>query len=111
MDTVDGISLSIGGAALGTICTCLVQLWKARHQKTEISPDPLNIQQSSYQAWMKDNARDHENLFSRLSIVEQKVAAIDAKVEAKFEAISEQLKDIKMMIDMCNKLLRSKGSR
>ena len=98
MDSVDGISLTIGGAAIGTICTCLVNLWKARHQRTEIAKDPLNIQQSAFQASMKDNAKDHENLFCRVASVEQRVAAIDAKVDAKIDAINEQLRETKYMV-------------
>lgn len=98
MDTVDGLSLSVGGAALGTICTCLVQMWKARNQKTELAPDPLRVQQSGYQASMKENAKDHENLFGRVACLEQSVARIDAKVDAKFDAITEQLKDTKEMV-------------
>lgn len=98
METVDGISLSVGGAAVGTICTCLVQMWKARHQKTEISPNPLSIEQTAYQAKAKENEKDHENLFGRVSKLEQSVARIDAKVDAKFDAISEQLRDTKSMV-------------
>ena len=82
METVDGISLSVGGAAVGTICTCLVQMWKARHQKTEIAPNPLSIEQTAYQASQKENAKDHENLFGRVARLEQSVSRIDAKFEA-----------------------------
>ena len=98
METVDGISLSVGGAAVGTICTCLVQMWKARHQKTEIAPNPLSIEQTSYQASQKENAKDHENLFGRVAKLEQSVARIEATVDAKFDAFSEQLRETKDMV-------------
>ena len=98
METVDGISLSGGGAAVGTICTCLVQMWKARHQKTEIAPNPLSIEQTAYQASQKENAKDHENLFGRVARLEKSVSRIDAKVDAKFDAITEQLRETKDMV-------------
>ena len=98
METVDGISLSVGGAAVGTICTCLVQMWKARHQKTEIAPNPLSIEQTAYQASQKENAKDHENLFLRMNALEKEHSALAAKVDARFDAITEQLRETKDMV-------------
>ena len=98
METIDGISLSVGGAAVGTICTCLVQMWKARHQKTEITPNPLSIEQTSYQASQKQNASDHANIFGRISGLEQRVSAVEAKADAKFESIKDQLTDTNNMV-------------
>ena len=99
METVDGISLSVGGAAVGTICTCLVQMWKARNQKTEIAPNPLSIEQTAYQAAMKDNNRDHENLFSRMSSVEKDVAAIKADNVAQNRILDRMANQIEKLYD------------
>ena len=99
METVDGISLSVGGAAVGTICTCLVQMWKARNQKTEITPNPLSIEQTAYQAAMKDNNRDHENLFSRMSSVEKDVAAIKADNVAQNRILDRMANQIEKLYD------------
>lgn len=98
---MDGISLTIGGAALttlGGIIGAVVKAYTARNQRTEISPSPLTIEQTAYQAQMKDNAKDHENLFARMARLEQQFAAIDAKVDAKFDAIKEQLAETKDMV-------------
>lgn len=98
---MDGISLTIGGTALtviGGIAGAWIKAWSARHQKTEISPNPLSVEQTAYQAAMKDNAGDHANLFDRVRALEKQHAALDAKVDAKFDAISEQLRETKDMV-------------
>ena len=61
-------------------------------------PQPLAVEQSNYQATMKANAKDHENLFGRIAKLEQSQAALAAKVDAKFDSISEQLRETKDMV-------------
>ena len=61
-------------------------------------PQPLAVEQSNYQATMKANAKDHENLFGRIAKLEQAQAALAAKVDAKFDSISEQLRETKDMV-------------
>lgn len=61
-------------------------------------PQPLAVEQSGYQAAMKENAKAHENLFGRIAKVEQGLAAVEAKVDAKFDAITEQLRETKDMV-------------
>ena len=98
---MDGLQLTIGGAALTTIggvLGALARAWCSRHQHTEIAPNPLSIEQTAYQASQKENAKDHENLFGRVARLEQSVSRIDAKVDAKFDAITEQLKDTRGMV-------------
>ena len=70
----DGVAFAIGGTALGALCTALVNIWRARNQKTEIAPNPLVQEQSAQQALWKDNARDHADIFDRLRKVEADVA-------------------------------------
>ena len=84
----DGISitgLTIGGAALTTIGG-LVGAWlRARHGRTEITPQPLKVRDATNRALsdhMQDNRSDHSNIFSRLSSVEQRVAAVESSYKA-----------------------------
>lgn len=70
----------------------------ANELKTKILNDPLHVEQSGYQAKMKENEKDHENLFIRLSAIEKEHAALSAKVDAKFDAITEQLRETKDMV-------------
>ena len=55
-------------------------------------PQPLSVEQSAYQASMKENARDHENLFARMAVVEQTCSRVEAKMDASLDSINEQLK-------------------
>ena len=70
----------------------------ANELRTKIVNDPLTIEQTGYQAKMKENEKDHENLFLRMSAIEKEHAALSAKVDAKFDAISEQLRETKAMV-------------
>lgn len=66
--------------------------------KTKILNDPLHVEQSGYQAKMKENEKDHENLFLRMNALEKEHSALAAKVDAKFDAITEQLRETKDMV-------------
>ena len=46
----------------------------------------------------EENEKDHENLFIRMSSLEKEHAALSAKVDAKFDAITEQLRETKEMV-------------
>lgn len=63
-----------------------------RRIKAEL-PQPLSVEQSSYQATMKENARDHENLFGRIAVAEQAISRVEAKLDTGIAAINEQLKN------------------
>ena len=103
-------SLVVGSGVVTAILTWLSAKrgWAEKEQKlraeianelrTKILNDPLHVEQSGYQAKMKENEKDHENLFGRVAKLEQSVSRIDAKVDAKFDAITEQLKDTRDMV-------------
>lgn len=61
-------------------------------------PQPLTHEQSAYQAAQKENASDHTNIFGRISGLEQRVSAVEAKVDAKFESIKDQLTETNSMV-------------
>lgn len=70
----------------------------ANDLKMKIVNDPLSVEQTGYQASMKENAKAHENLFGRMAQLEQKHASLAAKVDAKFDAIAEQLRETRDMV-------------
>lgn len=65
--------------------------------KAEI-PQPLSVEQTAYQAKMKENEKDHENLFCRVSKIEQDVARIEAKSDANAISIQRQLDSLTNMV-------------
>ena len=95
----DGIvakgSLFISGGVVSSIITWLAA--KKHAEKTSV-PQPCLTEQTGYQAAMKANEHDHENLFNRVAKLESRVEGISAKIDAKFEAITEQLRETKDMV-------------
>ena len=69
----------------------------ARKVKADI-PQPCTVEQSSYQASMKENAADHNDLFTRVRTVETELAAMKATMAAKFDSMSSQLMETKEMV-------------
>lgn len=64
----------ISGAAGVKIIEMVVRAWSARNQKTRIEPQPLEVKgapqfvtKEEFEKHAAANARDHENLFSRLN--------------------------------------------
>lgn len=101
----DGIvangTITVGASVVTGILTYLAtkrHSEKVSKSVSEAVPQPCTIEQSSYQTAMKANEHDHENLFNRVAKLESKVEGIGARVDAKFEAISEQLRETKEMV-------------
>ena len=103
-------SLVVGSGVVTAILTWLSAKrgWAEKEQKlraeianelrTKIVNDPLHVEQSGYQAKMKENEKDHENLFLRMNALEKEHSALAAKVDARFDAITEQLRETKDMV-------------
>ena len=88
-------SLVVGSGVISSIVTWLAA--KKHAEKTSV-PQPCLTEQTGYQAAMKANEHDHENLFNRVAKLESRVEGISAKIDAKFEAITEQLRETKDMV-------------
>ncbi|MBR1608626.1 MAG: hypothetical protein IJ678_03305 [Kiritimatiellae bacterium] len=75
MDAVlQGGGMVLSGVAVAKIADAVSKMWAARHQRTEIAPQPLEVKEAAqyvskaeFERHVADNARDHENLFSRLN--------------------------------------------
>ncbi len=98
MELSDGLSLTLGGTTLALVVKELFAWLRSRHQKTEISPDPLRVDKldkyitrGEFNKHVEDNSRDHENIFARLNANDK----MTSKLEGLLEGIREDLKAIK----------------
>ncbi len=98
MELQDGLSLTLGGTTLALVAKEIFAWLRARRQKTEISPDPLNVRKEDkfvtrgeFNRHVEGNARDHENMFSRINANEK----LTSKLEGILEGIREDLSAIK----------------
>lgn len=96
----DGIvakgSLVVGSGVLSALVTWLAA--KKHAEKTQI-PQPCTVEQSGYQAAMKANAKDHENLFLRILSVEKDVAGIKAYNAAQNQILDRMVNRIDALYD------------
>jgi len=105
MDAADGTSIVLGSTTVGLLIKEFFAWRRSRNQKTEITPDPLNIRKEDkyvtrgeFNRHVEDNARDHENIFARLNANDK----LTSKLEGILLGMREDLSAIK------NKLFRSK---
>ena len=98
MELQDGLSLTLGGTTLALVAKEIFAWLRARRQKTEISPDPLNVRKEDkfvtrgeFNRHVEDNARDHENMFSRLNANDK----LTSRLAGILEGIREDLAAIK----------------
>ena len=98
MELQDGLSLTLGGTTLALLIKEGFAWLRARRQKTEITPTPLPVDKldkyvtrGEFNKHVDDNARDHENIFSRLNANDK----LTSKLEGILEGIREDLAAIK----------------
>ena len=89
-------SLVVGSGVISAIVTWLAA--KKHAEKTQV-PQPCTVEQSSYQAAMKANAKDHENIFLRMSSVEKDVAGIKADNAAQNRLLDRMVNRIDALYD------------
>ena len=82
-DIVQNGGLVVSGALVTKIGDWLMSWIRARGQKTEISPSPLEIEKKEkfvtrgeFNNFVSDNARDHENMFFRLNANDKQTSEI-----------------------------------
>ena len=87
MEATDGLSLTLGGTTLALLAKEGFAWLRARRQKTEIAPDPLNVRKEDkyvtrgeFNRHVEDNARDHENMFARLNRNDMLTSEINGKL-------------------------------
>ena len=102
---LQGGGLILSGVALRTIVDAVSKMWSARHQRTEIATQPLEVRgapeyvtREEFDKHASDNARDHENLFARLNRNDRETSVMNGTLNA----IREDVTLIK------NKLLKTR---
>ena len=98
MDLSDGITITLGATTTGLVVKELIAWLRSRNQKTEIAPSPLPVDKldkyvtrGEFNRHVEDNARDHENIFARLSANDK----LTSKLEGLLSAILEDIRAIK----------------
>ena len=98
MELQDGLSLTLGGTTLALVAKEIFAWLRARRQRTEITPTPLPVDKldkyvtrGEFNKHVDDNARDHENIFSRLNANDK----LTSRLAGILEGIREDLAAIK----------------
>ena len=98
MEMQDGLSLTLGGTTLALVAKEIFAWLRARRQRTEITPTPLPVDKldkfvtrGEFNKHVDDNARDHENIFSRLNANDK----LTSRLAGILEGIREDLSAIK----------------
>ena len=101
---MDGLQLSIGGAALttlGGLVGAWLKAWTARNQKTEITPSPLAVElkeqfvsRREFDQHVTDNERNFEALYTQMRANDK----LTAKISGCLEAIQGDLSLIKQKL-------------
>ena len=98
MDAPDTSTIVLGGTTLTLLLKEGFAWLRSRNQKTEVAPDPLNVNKvdkyvtrGEFNRHVEDNARDHENMFARLNANDK----LTSRLEGILEGIREDLSAIK----------------
>ena len=96
-----GIMISSG--AVGAICT-LAGTWlkskvMQKHAEETKVPQPLVQEQTPGQAWWKDNAKDHEDIFNRLRKNESAIATLMERSIAQGKTLDRMADQVSSLYD------------
>ena len=87
-DILQGGGLVLGGAAVAKIIDAVVRIYGNRHQRTEVTPQPLEVCASKQYRTLDEcrvieerNRSDHENIFFRISALEKSMAENSAMLD------------------------------
>ena len=101
MELQDGLSLTLGGTTLALVAKEIFAWLRARRQKTEIAPDPLNVNKldkfvtrGEFNRHVEQNEAAHGEVFRRLKETEQTTARQDGKLDE----IGSDVKTIKDLL-------------
>jgi len=72
---ISGGGLVIGGAALAKLIDAALSMWRSRHQRTEITPQPLEVREAPAYVRCEDCIRRHAEVDKRHGDLEQEVRA------------------------------------
>lgn len=100
---MDGLSLTIGGAALTTIGGIIGSILKAwsskKHAEATAVPQPLQQEQTATQAAWKENAHDHADLFDRMRKNESAIATLMERSIAQGKTLDRMADQVSSLYD------------
>lgn len=103
----DAISITLGATTVGLLIKEALSFAKARMQKTRIEPQPLAVQaapefvtRKDFERHVADNAREHENIFSRMNRNDRETS----EIKGMLAGMRDDLSAIK------NKLFKTRGA-
>ena len=103
----DAISITLGATTVGLLIKEALSFAKARLQKTRIEPQPLSVQaapefvtKKDFERHVADNAREHENIFSRMNRNDRETS----EIKGMLAGMRDDLSAIK------NKLFKTRGA-
>ena len=86
----------LSGVAVAKIADAVSKMWAARHQRTEIAPQPLDVKLKETFASKDDNDVAHKEIFNRISALEMGHSRLRGEVDM----IKPQLDRIEGKLDM-----------
>lgn len=103
----DAVSITLGATTVGLLVKEALSFARARMQKTRIEPQPLEVKgapqfvtKEEFEKHTAANARDHENLFSRLNRNDRETS----EIKGMLAGMRDDLSAIK------NKLFKTRGA-
>lgn len=79
---IQGGGLVLSGAALTTLVNAVSKMWSARHQKTEIAPQPLDVRKAPDYVTCEACRERHAEVEKRLADGTRAFDAIRAKMDS-----------------------------
>ena len=93
---LQGGGMVLSGVAVAKIADAVSKMWAARHQRTEIAPQPLEVKLKETFASKDDNDVDHKEIFNRISAL----AMGHSRLRGAADMIKPQLDRIEGKLDM-----------
>ena len=89
MDGTDGITIALGATTTGFLVKELIACLRSRNQRTEISPDPLNVRNEKKPVFVTVGECNR-----RMCEHDQRLAKLDTEIKRSNEAVISKLDEL-----------------
>ena len=89
MDGTDGITIALGATTTGFLVKELIAWLRSRNQRTEISPDPLNVRNEKKPVFVTVGECNR-----RMCEHDQRLAKLDTEIKRSNEAVISKLDEL-----------------
>ena len=111
--TTDGVTLLLGGGAVGALCSLAGAWIKARYSKTKVEPQPLEVAPAPKYRTCEECERIHKAVDARLEAgsrafrdVRDEIASVRREVADGFEKLNERLDPVIRSVAATQEVLR-----